>query len=391
MQKIGLFGGTFNPIHKGHLHLAKAFLQALSLDKLIFIPTYMPPHKDAHDLASSVDRYNMCRLAVSDIENAEVSDFEIRRETKSYTVHTLQHFKKLYPDAEFFFLMGSDMFITLERWYEAETLFTLATMCAGARNQGEYATLSQYAQRLAHKGVKTKIIDIEPFEASSTEIRARIHKQGSANHEALPQPVRRYIDTVHPYGGEREEIRRFKSEIAARLSENRYEHSICVAAEAVTLSILFSADENKAYVAGLVHDITKEMDLPAQLQMLKKSGIILDDVEQRTTKIWHAISGAVLARSLGINDEEIINAIRYHTTAREGITLLEQVVYLADCISFDRTFAAADLIRERVSSGLDSAMLCALSLSIQGLAKKQSPIHIDTVKAYNSFLPAAQK
>lgn len=390
MQRIGLFGGTFNPIHMGHLRLAGAFVQALSLDRLIVIPDYMPPHKDAPDLASAADRYNMCRLAAASIPNAEVSDFELRRQTKSYTVHTLQHFSALYPDAELFFIMGSDMFVTLESWYDTKTLFSLATMCAGARTHGEYERLIEYAAALNKKGVTTCVVDIEPYAASSTDIREGLRQVGSAKHQALPQPVCRYIDTVRPYGGEREDVLFYKKKIAARLSEARYEHSVCVAKEAATLSILFGADESKAYIAGLIHDIAKEIPQDEQLQMLKKSGIILDGVEQKTPKLWHAILGAQLVRSLGINDEQIINAIRYHTTAREGITLLEQVVYLADWISFERSFQAARTIRERIAFGLDSATLCALSVSIAGLAKKESSLHIDTVKAYNSFLPAEQ-
>lgn len=388
MQRIGLFGGTFNPIHMGHLRLATAFVQSLCLDKLIVIPDYMPPHKDAKDLASAVDRYNMCRVAVAGIPNAEVSDYELRRETESYTVHTLQHFNAVFPDAELFFIMGSDMFVTLEEWYDAKTLFTLATMCAGARNLGEYRRLVEYADMLTQKGVKTCVVDIEPYAASSTDIREGLRRVGGARHESLPESVCRYIDTVRPYGGERADVLLYKQEIAARLSAQRYEHSVCVAKEAVTLSILFGADENKAYIAGLLHDIAKEMPQDEQLQMVQKSGIILDGVEQKTPKLWHSILGAQLVRSIGINDEQIINAIRYHTTAREGSTLLEQVVYLADWISFERSFKAAQTVRERIAFGLDSAMLCALSASIAGLAKRECSLHIDTVMAYNSFLPA---
>ncbi len=388
MQKIGLFGGTFNPIHNGHLHLADAFCRALMLDELFFIPTYSPPHKDAQGLASGADRYNMCRVAISGLPGARVSDFEIRRETKSYTVYTLQHFKERYPDAEFYFLMGFDMFITLEQWHEANALFRFATMCAGARSKGEYEQLVRHAAYLAQKGAKTHILDVEPYEASSTRIRTQLAQDIVP--AALPQPVLRYIDTVRPYGKEQKEALSYKAEISKRLSPVRYEHSLCVAKEAVTLSILFGADEKRAYAAGLLHDIAKDLPQAEQLQMLKKSGIILDDVERVAPKLWHAIIGTQLVRDIGINDTQIINAIRYHTTAREGITLLEQVIYLADCISFDRRYTGADAIRERIALGLDSAMLCALSLSIMGLAKKESSIHIDTVKAYNSFLPAQQ-
>lgn len=386
MQKIGLFGGTFNPIHEGHLRLARAFGKALSLDRLIVIPDHTPPHKEAQDLANGVDRYNMCRLAVRDIPRAEVSDFEIRRDEKSYTVHTLRHFKERYPDAQLYFLMGSDMFLTVEHWYDAQSLFSLAVLCAGARLPDETEHLKRQEQRLRALGARTVVLDIEPLRASSTEVRERL-RIGTVD-DAVPETVRRYIRTVCPYGCEPEPIRRWKRETAARLGAKRRWHCECVAKEAATLAILYGADENKAYTAGLLHDIAKELPPAEQLQILKKSGIILDDVERREPKLWHAKAGAELSRELGINDPEIINAIRYHTTAREGITLLEQVIYLADCVSFERTYEGADAIRAQMAFGLDSALLMATSLSIAFLAKRNSPIHIDTVKAYNSFLPA---
>jgi predicted HD superfamily hydrolase involved in NAD metabolism len=170
------------------------------------------------------------------------------------------------------------------------------------------------------------------------------------------------------------------------LSPKRYYHSICVAKEAAALAVIFGADAKKAYTAGLLHDIAKDMSTEQQLQMLAKFDIILSDAEERSKQLWHPIVGAVYVQhELGINDTEIINAIRYHTTARKGITLLEMIIYLADCISFDRDYPDAAILREKITHSLQDAMLSALSLTIQSLAKRDSLIHIDTIEAYNDL------
>ncbi len=388
MQRIGLFGGTFNPIHEGHVHLAAALCDALKLDTLYFIPDAAPPHKNAAFLADKADRYQMCLLAALRVPNAKVSDYELKKDEKSYTLYTVRYFKEQNPDAELFLLVGGDMFVTVDRWYGADELLSAVTVCAGARTSGEYGTLVSYAKALEARGLRAVVADLAPYAVSSTDIRESL-RTGMA-HEALPEPVRRYIETAHPYGGQPPEYTRYESLLRRRLTPKRFYHSQCVAKEAAALAIRFGGDERKAYTAGLLHDIAKDMPGDEQLQTLQKFAIILDSTEKVSPKLWHAMAGACIVQELGINDVEIINAIRYHTTAREGMTLLERIIYLADYISFDRDFDDAAAIRERLRLGLDSAMMCALALSVKGLAKKELPIHIDTIRAYNSGFCAAE-
>ncbi|SDN71196.1 nicotinate-nucleotide adenylyltransferase [Acetanaerobacterium elongatum] len=385
MRRIGIFGGTFNPIHEGHLHLIAGFYQQLGLSEVILIPDYTPPHKVANDLADGEDRYNLCRIATHGIPYIRVSDYELRRQTKSYTVYTLEHFADLYPDDELCLLMGSDMFFTMETWHQAQRIFELATLCAGARNAGEYEKLLSHAQELRKKGARAEVISLDALSVSSTEIRESI-KAGNHAPQGLPDAVQKYIETVCLYTEERPEVLRYKSLLADMLSPKRYYHSLCVAREATALAVIFGADAQKAYTAGLLHDIAKDMSTEQQLQMLAKFDIILSDAEERSKQLWHPIVGAVYVQhELSINDSEIINAIRYHTTARKGITLLEMIIYLADCISFDRDYPDAAILREKITHSLQDAMLSALSLTIQSLAKRDSLIHIDTIEAYNDL------
>ena len=126
-MKTGIYGGTFNPIHNGHLHIVEEFRRGLGLDRVLLIPTRVPPHKAAPDLASAGERFAMCRLAAQGKPWLELSDIEMRREGKSYTAETLEELSVLYPQDQFYLLMGEDMFLTLGRWYRPETIFSLAS------------------------------------------------------------------------------------------------------------------------------------------------------------------------------------------------------------------------------------------------------------------------
>ena len=130
-MKIGVFGGTFNPVHLGHLNCLKSVAEQAGLDKMIVMPDRIPPHKQAEDLASSEDRLNMCRLAFADIPCVEISDWELKQEGKSYSVITLRHLKEIYPHDKLFFIMGSDMLLSFEEWYQYKEILSLsALICA---------------------------------------------------------------------------------------------------------------------------------------------------------------------------------------------------------------------------------------------------------------------
>lgn len=184
-MKIGLFGGTFNPVHAGHVKLVENFKDKLNLDKVLVIPTAQPPHKEAKELVSAEDRINMCRIAFSHI--AEVSDIEISRGGKSYTVLTLEELKKIYPDDEFYFLVGSDMLLSFKRWYRWEDILSMCTLCATDRNNEESC-------RETDPEFFRKIIfcDFEKTIVSSTEVREKIERKEDVSH-LISEEVFNYI------------------------------------------------------------------------------------------------------------------------------------------------------------------------------------------------------
>lgn len=169
-----------------------------------------------------------------------------------------------------------------------------------------------------------------------------------------------------------------------RLNEKRYYHSLCVADEAKRLAEKYGGDKNKAYLAGLLHDITKNAPDEEHLQIFKEFGIILSDIERNAKKLWHAMSGAEYIKNiLGINDPEIIDAVRYHTTAKADMSLLAKILYLADFTSKDRDYEDVDVIRKYVDESLKKAFVYALQYSITDLVNQGRAVHPDTVNAYN--------
>ena len=182
-------------------------------------------------------------------------------------------------------------------------------------------------------------------------------------------------------------MEQYKELIKKRLSPTRFEHSICVAKEAIRLSHKYGADKKKAELAGLLHDIMKDTNPDEQLQFLKECGITLTKTERSATKLWHAISGAAyLEFVLGIKDRDILNAVRYHTTARAGMSLLEKIVFIADFTSADRNYDGVEEIRNAASESLEKVMIEGIAFTIGDLIKRRLPIHEDTFSAYNALL-----
>lgn len=186
-------------------------------------------------------------------------------------------------------------------------------------------------------------------------------------------------------------IDEYKALLKETLSKKRYQHSIHVADECVRLARQFGADPDKAYAAGLLHDIKKDDEKEAQLRLIKTgmgSGLVcVEPIELETPALWHAIAGAVYVyEQLGIRDTQIISAIRYHTAARAGMSDLETVVYLGDLVSADRTYPEVDQMRRLCYTDLRLAMKAALAFAVTDLVQKSAKISITTLEAYNYYL-----
>lgn len=173
-MKIGVFGGTFNPIHNSHIYLSREYAAQLELDRMVIVPSFIPPHKHAENLASGEDRLAMCRLATQDLPLFHVTEFEIKQQGKSYTYKTLRHILEKYPGSELYLIMGGDMFMTVQDWRLAPEIFKMATLCGAQREQGELTMMEIHKQVLENQGAKCIIINIEAQPLSSTQVRKMI-------------------------------------------------------------------------------------------------------------------------------------------------------------------------------------------------------------------------
>ena len=191
-MKTAMFGGSFDPIHNGHVSLAKAFVETLGLERVLIIPTFYPPHKQKKTAVTSEQRLEMCRLAFEGEELFEVSDIEIRREGKSYTYMTLEELSELYPDDELYLITGADMFMTIDEWKNPEIIFSHAVICGVPRNDDDISDLREKAKKLSAMGARTEILDPGIMTVSSTEIRRRV-SDGESISGLVPPLVEDYI------------------------------------------------------------------------------------------------------------------------------------------------------------------------------------------------------
>lgn len=179
----------------------------------------------------------------------------------------------------------------------------------------------------------------------------------------------------------------FENIVRSMVSERLFIHSKNVAALSMELAEIYGCNKQSAGIAGVLHDILKETDGQIQLQTILDSDIILSKVEMNEPNLWHSIAGSVYIRKkLGVTDESIINAVRYHTSGRREMSMLEKIIYIADCTSTERTYNGVDELRDLAKADIDAAIKKAVSFTVSNLVLKGHAICYDTIDAYNEFV-----
>lgn len=385
-MNIGIFGGTFNPVHNGHINLAGCYKEILKLDKILFVPTSTPPHKLTKNLADDKDRINMLKMAIEGISGFELSTMELERQGKSYTYDTLVEYSATHPDDNLFLIVGSDMFMSFHQWYKYKEMLKMVVLCTAARDDNDSLfEMRDYANNVLKIDQRRYFISKFPVViASSSEVRENLKKGVSIN-SLVPTNVERYILENGIYFNDR--VEQYKALVKSRLSEYRLHHSLCVADSAKQLAEKYGANQDKAYIAGLLHDVMKEESPAVQLRWIVKSGIMFTGLEKKMQKTFHAVAGEAYCKiALGIEDKEILSAIRYHTTGKKNMSLMEKILFVADFISADRVYDDVDVMRVKANISLDSAILYALGYTIGELTEKGALIHKDTLEAYNQMV-----
>ncbi len=394
-MKIGIYGGTFNPPHLGHVTAARAVFDLLRLDRLLVIPAGLPPHKDLPDHSPTpAQRLEMTRLAVEQMGldgQAEVLDMELSRAGKSYTSDTLAELKERYPDDELWLLMGTDMFLTLQAWHAPEEILSLAGIAAFGRTEADTEELFSVQRDYLYKTYpQARIFTLTipgVIDVSSTELRQKLAAgEGGA---LLPPAVYGYILRQGLYGTNADlknlSISQLRPVALSYLKHKRIPHVLGTEQEAIRLAERYGADVEKARVAALLHDCTKKLDMESQLALCSHYGIELDELEQVSLKLLHSKTGAAVARDVFGVDEEIYNAIWWHTTGHAGMTLLEKVIYLADYIEPSRDFPGVDKLRSVCYKDLNEGLLLGLEMTIREMTDMGNPVHRATLEARDAL------
>lgn len=384
MPQTILYGGTFNPIHRGHLEICLWAREAVGAGRVLLMPAAQPPHKFAGWLAPDRDRLAMCALAAQEHSFIQVSDYEIRRGGRSYTVETLRHLVGENPGEEYSLLMGTDMFLTFTQWREWEEIGKMASLLVASREEGEREALLEQQKRLEEQGISSRLLENPPLPISSTAIRQELRERGCTG--MVPPGVLDYIQERGLYLHHPKELSYLREYIRPLMTEYRYRHSLGVEKQAVYMARRHGADVEKAALAGILHDVCKDMPKGPLLQTILESGIINGIDFAASPQLIHSYAGALYLQShMDIHDPEVIDAVRYHTTGRGGMSLLETIVYLADLTSEDREYGDVEEMRRLCEVDLRGAMVRALTHTVGELARKGRLICPDTKEACREY------
>ncbi len=429
--KVAIFGGSFDPFHMGHKNVIDGLIKLKKFDQIIIMPIGLAPHKNSYMTPASY-RFEMTRLALQENTQILLSDYEVNRPGKySYTLDTIKYFKQeikyqlllqkhlklrksnskrknkrnsreensfrksLLEEMEktdirvkFALVYGSDALDTIENWHEPEKLMNSATLYICRRGNDSKQHMQERAEYLKKKyNAKIKFFDIEETDLSATDIRSDLD-DGTFDKTELPKNVAKFIQKNGVYELRESmakltkedliQLAKYENEVRAQVSRSRLIHSLNVMRYCVHLADKHHYDLMKAATTGILHDIAKQMKITKQYQYASKMG----GLEPLNKNIAHGPAGAFYIRKkFHIADEEILNALIYHTTSRENLTTLDKIIYLADKLEYGRPFQNLEKIRETADYDLDEAMRLCLEEVRLALQRRKRKGHPSTMRA----------
>ena len=378
MERIGIYGGTFNPPHVGHIQAAKQAVASLGLSRLLLIPDRIAPHKVLPENSPTPEqRLEMLHIAAKDSPELEVSDMELRREGVSYTWETVAELKAQHPDAELVLLMGTDMFLSFHTWRQPERITEKASLGVFYRgDKGETAAIEAKKQEMEAEGVTVYLVKNEITAISSTQLR-RLLAFGCGD-AFLPDGVGEYIrknglyDTAVDW--KNLPMEQLEPIVIRLLNPNRVNHVLGCRDTAVDLARHWGANETDAARAGILHDITKALDGPLQLTLCDAYGKILSDFSRKYPKTLHALTGSLVAERIFGENQAVVDAICHHTTGKADMTLLEKIIYVADYMEPCRDFPGVEKLRELAFSDIDAALKLGLEMTLDHLKRQGAEV-----------------
>ncbi len=378
MERIGIFGGTFNPVHIGHIQAAKQARTALHLDRVLLIPDHIAPHKELPaGSPTPQQRLDMLRIAVQDYPGLEISDIELRREGVSYTYLTIQELKQLYPNDQLVLLMGTDMFTSFDSWRNPEEILknaSLGVFCRGDKKEKQ--AIAAQTERMEAMGAQVELAHNDVIAISSTQMRRLLAFRCAGSF--LPEGVLEYIREYRLYNTRAQwknlPMEALEPIVLSLLNPNRVAHVLGCRDTAVALAKRWGADETDAARAGILHDITKAIDGPLQLTLCEAYGKILDDFSRKYPKTLHALTGSLVAERIFGENKAVVDAIAYHTTGKADMNLLEMIIYVADYMEPNRDFPGVETLRQLAFSDIQAALRLGLEMTMEHLKEQGSEV-----------------
>jgi nicotinate-nucleotide adenylyltransferase len=403
--KLAILGGSFNPVHLGHLWLVDAALSILGYDRVIMVPAFTSPFKLGAREVSPSDRMDMLAASIPGDPRITIDDCEIKRGGVSYTIDTIADIRQRYrPVGKMGLIIGDDLVQTFSQWRRAEDIAAETDIIIAHRESAEPAAFP-YPCTLLNNAI---------MELSSAEVRTRI-QNGESWRSLTPQGARFIIEDRRLYGytppvqGEDagsgtvadglsgqvpvsgtkvsyELIARVEAEVRSLVNISRFLHSRSVALMAYDLCVHFGLDPDRGYLAGMAHDMAKSLPEGEMKRLARRDDENFSKLEQKKPSLLHGRAGAVLLRQkFGIEDEDILEAVRYHTTGRPGMGPLARVVYIADKIESSREDVKVELRDFSRFAGLDSLFTAVLEETVAFLRSKQMDLSAGTLRLLDAI------
>jgi len=376
-----VFGGSFDPPHRGHLRLLRAALRAVEGSRAAVVPAFRSPLK-ASCRASVEDRLALLRAALDEglpgklRERVSTEAFEARRGQMTYTYETLRFLKRRHPGVELHFLAGSDAAADLARWKNPREVAGAVSFLVGKRPDSRIPGRPPFGARfLALPGSFPKI--------SSTKIRLRLMLERPVK-RLLPRSVLALVKARGLYG--LEILRRLESE----LKPGRYAHTLAVARHAAALAKRFGIDPERAALAGLLHDCGRAVEAGRMAAFARRKGLRVPAFEEtaaRQPMLLHAHISEFRARTIyGVSDFEILSAVRKHTLGDAVMSAFDRLLYAADASSPDRAYAGVGRIRDALREGLDEGFAESVRSKIAGIIEGGRWLHPSTAAVWDAAL-----
>jgi len=379
--KLGILGGSFNPVHLGHLFLADKALVTLKLDMVVMIPAYRSPFKlDAENMESGAeDRIAMLAAAICGDTRLALDDCEIRREGVSYSIDTIEDITARYmPSGKPSLIIGDDVAGDFPKWHKSEKILKAADIVVARRLNS-----APVDYPFPHR-----IIDNEVMNISSHDVR-RMIKEGGGWRSLVPSGVSAIIEDRQLYGYSRppsgedcthENITRIETAARQALSSERFLHSRNTALLARELCRRFGYDPLAGYLAGIAHDLAKQMDGKQMLKLAEKDGGEITEIEKGKLNLLHGRAAAVLLKeSFCINNKDVLEAVAVHTSGSENMGPLAKVIYIADKTEVSRNIDPA-LRKMCYEDELDSILLAVLNRTVSKLKSRKLELSEDTLR-----------